>query len=131
MCVCVCVCVCVSDVRNLYFLRTNLRFVFLSLPDIGKTVPLMAWSTLVQSLVESYQRLKKWYLTLPCLLLILIRYGSRVKWSNPGKGVAPSPTLQCSSYQKGTCKLTGNCLILSLYGFFEVNHSNKNLLCLI
>ena len=23
---------------------------------------------------------------------------SSVKWSNPGKGVAPSPTLQCSSY---------------------------------
>ena len=25
-------------------------------------------------------------------------YVSRTKWSNPGKGVAPSPTLQCSSY---------------------------------
>ena len=24
----------------------------------------------------------------------------KVKWSNPGKGVAPSPTPQCSSYQK-------------------------------
>ena len=38
----------------------------------------------------------------PCLTLINIRYGSRVKWSNPGKGVAPSPTPWCSSYQKGS-----------------------------
>ena len=26
----------------------------------------MAWETRVQSQVESYQRLKKWYLMLPC-----------------------------------------------------------------
>ena len=32
----------------------------------------------------------------------LIRYVSRVKWSNPGKGVAPSPTQRCSSYWKGS-----------------------------
>ena len=35
----------------------------------------MAWETWVQSQVESYQRLKKWYLILPCT----IRYGSRIK----------------------------------------------------
>ena len=35
----------------------------------------------------------KWYLIPPCLALSNIRYVSRVKWSNPGKGVAPSPTL--------------------------------------
>ena len=34
-------------------------------------------------------------------LLSIIRYGSRVKWSNPGKGVAPFRTPQCSSYWKG------------------------------
>ena len=27
---------------------------------------------------------------------------SRVKWSNPGKGVAPSPTPRCCSYWKGS-----------------------------
>ena len=27
-----------------------------------------------------------------------IRYVSGVKWSNPGKGVAPSPIPRCSSY---------------------------------
>ena len=42
----------------------------------------------VQSKVESYQRLEKWYLMLPCLTLSIIRYGSRVEWRNPGKGVA-------------------------------------------
>ena len=42
--------------------------------------------------------LKKWDLIPPCLTLSIIRYISRVKWSNPGKGVAPPPTLWCSSY---------------------------------
>ena len=35
---------------------------------------------------------KKRYLIPPCLTLSIIKYISRVKWSNPGKGVAPSPT---------------------------------------
>ena len=34
----------------------------------------------------------------PCLTLSNIRYISRVKQSNPRKGVAPSPTPWCSSY---------------------------------
>ena len=38
----------------------------------------------------------------PCLTLSNIRYISRVKWSNPGKGVVPSPTPQCSSCWKGS-----------------------------
>ena len=54
--------------------------------------------TEVQSQVESYQRLKKWYLMPPCLALSIIRLGLRVKWSNPRKGVAPSPKPRCSSY---------------------------------
>ena len=36
-------------------------------------------------------KIQKWYLMPPCLTLIIIRYGSRVKWSNPGKGEALSP----------------------------------------
>ena len=60
----------------------------------------MARETWVQSQVESYQRLKKWYLMPPCLTLSIIRYGSRVKWSNPGKWVAPSPTPLCSKLSK-------------------------------
>ena len=42
----------------------------------------------------------------PCLTLSIIRYGSRVKWSNPGKGIAPSPAPQCSSYCKGNLRVT-------------------------
>ena len=66
----------------------------------------MARETWVQSQVESYQRLKKWYLMPPCLTLSIIRHGSRVKWSNPGKGVAPFPTPWCSSYRKGSLRVT-------------------------
>ena len=54
----------------------------------------------VQSQVESYLRLKKWYLMPPCIMLSIVRYGLRVKWSNSGKGVVPSPTTQCSNDQK-------------------------------
>ena len=42
----------------------------------------------------------------PCLTLSIIMYGSRVKWSNPGKGVAPSPTPWCRSYGKGILWVT-------------------------
>ena len=61
---------------------------------------ILARETWVQSQVESYQRLKKWYLMRSCLTLSIIRYGSRVKWSDPGKGVAPSPTPWCSKLSK-------------------------------
>ena len=37
-----------------------------------------------------------------CLTLSNKRYISSVKWSNPGKGVVPSPTPRCSSFWKGT-----------------------------
>ena len=66
----------------------------------------MARETWVQSQVESYQRLKKWYLMLPRLTPSIIRYGSRVKWSNLGKGVAPSPTPWRSSYRIGRLRVT-------------------------
>ena len=48
------------------------------------------------------QRLKKGLLMTPCLTLRILKYVSRVKWSNPGNGVAPSPTPRCSSYWKGS-----------------------------
>ena len=60
----------------------------------------IARETRVQPPVESYQRLKKWYLICPCLTLNIIRYISRVKWSNPRKEVAPFPTPLCSRYWK-------------------------------
>ena len=42
----------------------------------------------------------------PYLTISIIRYGSRVKWSNPGRGVAPSSTPWCSSYWKGNLRVT-------------------------
>ena len=61
------------------------------------------------SQVESYQRLKKWYLMPPCLTLSIIRYGSRVKWSSTGKGVTPSPTHRYRSYWKGSLRVILDC----------------------
>ena len=66
----------------------------------------MAQEAWVQSQVESYQRLSKWYLMPPSFTLSIIRYGSRVMWSNPRKSVAPSPTPWCSSYRKGSLLVT-------------------------
>ena len=53
----------------------------------------MIRETWVQSQVASNQRLDT-------SLLNIQQYKVRtsVKWSNPGKGVVPSPTLWCSSY---------------------------------
>ena len=48
----------------------------------------------------------QWCLMPPCLTLDIIRYGSSVKSSNPGKVVAPSPTPWCSSYRKGSLWVT-------------------------
>ena len=57
-----------------------------------------ACQTGIQSQVKSYQRLKKWYLILPYFTLSIIRFISRVKKSNPVRGIAPSFTPRCSSY---------------------------------
>ena len=43
---------------------------------------------------------KKWHLIPRCLTLINIRYVSRVKWTNLGRGVAPSLTPRYSRYWK-------------------------------
>ena len=51
-------------------------------------------------------KILKWYLIPPRLTLSNIRYVSRVKWSNPGKRVAPSPTPWWSSYWKGSHQVT-------------------------
>ena len=62
----------------------------------------MVRETGVQSQVESYQRPKKCNLIPPCLTLSIIRYASRVKWSNLGNLVVHFPTPWCSSYWKGS-----------------------------
>ena len=85
VCVCACVCVCVH---------------------ICVCVSSMTRGTWVQIEIESYQRLKKWYFISPCLTLSIIRYGSRVKWGNPGKAVAPSLTPWCGRYREGSLLVT-------------------------
>ena len=93
-----CVCLCRYQHPYIYW---SMHTLHISLS--GFTGPLAYWveyspmvqETGIQSLVESYQTLKKCYLMSPYL-----RYKSRVKWCNPWKGVAPSPTPQCSSYWK-------------------------------
>ena len=91
---------------KIYILKTwchkvNLHQYIYNRP-ISIMVRVMARDTGVQSWVESYQRLKKWYLMLPCLTLSILRCKSRLKWGNTGKEVAPSPTTSwCSSYRKG------------------------------
>ena len=52
------------------------------------------------------QKTLKWYLIPTCLTLSNLRYGSSVKWGNLEKGVAPSPTPRCSSYWKGSLRVT-------------------------
>ena len=49
---------------------------------------------------------KKLYLIPPSLTLRNIRYISRVKWSNPGKGVASPPPPLCISIGKGSLLVT-------------------------
>ena len=79
----------------------------------------MVQETGVQSQVESYQRLKKWYLISPCLTLSIIRYIPSVKWSNPGKGVVSSPTSWCCSYWKGSLQVALN-YGHQLYNFINI-----------
>ena len=83
----------------------------------------MAQETRFQSQVDSYQQIKKVYLILPCLTLSIIRCVSSVKWSNPGKRVAPSPISWYSSYWKGSLQVAldyGNQLYFYLYIYIYI-----------
>ena len=50
---------------------------------------------------QKKKKKKNWYLMPPCLTLSIIRQGSRVKWSNPGNGVAPPLHLSVVAIEKG------------------------------
>ena len=80
----------------------------------------MAWETRVQSQLELYQRLKNVYLITSCLTLIIIRYGSSVKWSNPREGVAPTLTRRCSSYWKGKLRDANFTLYIYIYIYIYI-----------
>ena len=74
-----------------------------------------------QSQVESYQMM------LPYLTLSIIRLGSRVKWSNPGKGIAPFPTLRFCSYWKRSLRVTFDYGRQQLYYIAVMNNEIKEL----
>ena len=61
----------------------------------------MAKETRVQSQVESYLRLKKWYLVPPCLTLSIIRYGSKLGGAIQGKELCPTLHLGVVVNEKG------------------------------
>ena len=65
----------------------------------------MGRETWVQSLVKSYQRLK---MVLDASLLNTQHYKVRIKGKveQSWEGVAPSPTPWCSSYRKGSLRVT-------------------------
>ena len=121
--------------RSLKKSSSHLCYVFLinwsMFSDLVECLP-MVREARVQSQVKSYPRLKnkKWYLMLPCLILSIIRYGSRVKWSNSGKGVAPSPRPRCSSDWKGSLRVTLD-YGYQLYFYFTFQlHAYAKLNCL-
>ena len=66
----------------------------------------MAWETWVQSQVESYQKTQK--MVLDASLLNTQQYKVRIKGKveQSREGVAPSPTPWCSSYRKGSLRVT-------------------------
>ena len=71
------------------------------------------------------------YLIPPCLTLSNIRYITRVKWSNSGKGVAPYPTPRCSSYWKGSLlvALDYGCQLYFLLLFHHSWRRKKRCIC--
>ena len=64
-------------------------------------------------------------MTPPCLTLSIIRYGSRVKWSNLGNGVAPYSIPRRCSYWKGSLRVTLN-YDRQLYFFSLLNNNEKS-----
>ena len=96
---------------------------------IGLECSLMTRETEVQSLVESYQILKKWYLIPPCLTFSIKRYVSRVMWNNPGKGAAPYPTPWCCSHCKRSCRATLDyrCQLIYIYMYLSVGLEGNTL----
>ena len=56
----------------------------------------------------------------PCLTLSIIRYGSRVKWSNPGKGVAAPLHFGVVAIEKGAFWLPSTMVANFTYFFITL-----------
>ena len=66
-----------------------------------------------------------------CLTLSIIRYGSRVKWSNPGKGVAHSLTSSGRPRPWSPTLLTYYMLYVQYFRFEKVMSNTNNRKCCI
>ena len=89
---CMCVCVYIYIYIYIYW-------------SIGLAIRVFAtgsgdWGSIPGQVIPKTQ--KKCYLMPPCLTLSIIRYGSRVKWSDPEKGVVTSLHLSVVAIEKGT-----------------------------
>ena len=117
VCVCVCVCVCVRVcvyvcVYMCVCVRGLVGRVFANgLGDLdsitGRVIPKTLNMVLDTSLLNTQQ----------------YKVRIKVKWSNPGKEVAPSPTPRCSSYWKGSLlvALDSGCQLYLLLIFLIVS----------
>ena len=74
-------------------------------PDIGKMVRVFANGLGDLSSIPGRVIPKTQKMVLDASLLYTQHYKVRVKWSNPGKGVAPSPTPWCSLYRKDSLRV--------------------------
>ena len=98
----------------------NLKFFFLLDRSIGLAVRVFNngsgdWGSIPGRVIPKTQKMMP-----PCLTLSIIRYGSRVKWSNPRKGVALSSTPRCCSYWKGSLRVTFDYYFLLAHYFILV-----------
>ena len=99
------ICWVLLDINEIYLLIGLVGRVFTNgLGDWGSIPSWVIPKTLKKKKKKKKEK-KKRDLISRCLTLGIISYVLRVKWSNPEKGVAPSPTLWCSSYWKGSLQV--------------------------
>ena len=104
--------------------------VFLDRP-IGQVSRVFANGTADQDIIPDRvtTKTKKKRLIPLCLILSFMSFVSRVTWSNPEKGVVPTPTPRCSSYRKGSlrvalenCQLSLTKINFGLESLFAIFH---------
>ena len=80
----------------------------------------MARETGIQSQVESYQGLKKWYLMPTCLTLSIITFGSRVNRAIQGKEEHPNLHFSVVAMEKGAYGSPSTTILQLIYIYIYV-----------
>ena len=62
----------------------------------------------------------KWYLIPHCLTFSIIRYVTRVKWGNPGKGVASSP-IEKGAFRSYSTTITNFYILIAVHWALDLN----------